>query len=106
MTITRLLCFAVTVFALAAQDRLPGTEALTIEGDLAARMVDGINTYLIRETEAALERRPRYWKRDYSSHAAYEQSISLNRERLRRIIGATDPRARGYRSDARFDHVA
>jgi dienelactone hydrolase len=78
---------------LAAQDPLPGTTPLTVEGDLAARMVDGINSYLIRETDAALERRPRYWKRDYSSLAAYEQSVSGNRERFRRIIGATDPRA-------------
>jgi dienelactone hydrolase len=93
MLIIRTLVAIATVFSLAAQDRLPGTEALTIEGDLAARMVDGINNFLIRETEAALERRPHYWKRDYSSHAAYEQSISSNRERLRRIIGATDPRA-------------
>jgi dienelactone hydrolase len=89
----RVLLAVVFPAILSAQQRLPGTEALTIDGDLAARMVDGINTYLIRETEAALERRPRLWNRDYSSHAAYEQSVSLNRERLRRIIGATDPRA-------------
>jgi hypothetical protein len=83
MLIIRTLVATTFVFSLAGQDRLPGTEALTIEGDLAARMVDSINKYLIRETEAARERRPRYWKRDYSSHAAYEQSVSPNRERLR-----------------------
>lgn len=90
-TIRFLLAFAFA-WSLLAQDPLPGTAPLTIEGDLAARMVDGINGYLIRETDAAMERRARYWKRDYSSAAAYEQSVSSNRDRFRRIIGATDPR--------------
>jgi hypothetical protein len=93
MPIIRLLFSAAIALSLAAQERLPGTAALTMEGDLAARMVDSINSWLIRETEAAPERRSSYWKRDYSSRAAYEKSISPNRERLRRIIGATDPRA-------------
>lgn len=79
---------------LSAQDRLPGTDALTVEGDLAAKMVDGINAYLIKETASAHERRPRLWNRDYSSHAAYERSVAVNRDRLRRIIGATDQRAK------------
>ena len=34
-------------WSVAAQDSLPGTAPLTIEGDLAARMVDGINGYLV-----------------------------------------------------------
>ncbi|MGH9633063.1 MAG: alpha/beta hydrolase family protein, partial [Bryobacteraceae bacterium] len=93
MLIIRSLVATAVVWTLSAQDPLPGTTALTVEGDLAARMVDGINGYLIRETEAALERRPRYWKRDHSSPAAYEQSVSVNREQLRRIVGAADPRA-------------
>ena len=41
MPIIRLVFFTAIVFALTAQDKLPGTEALTIEGDLAASMVDG-----------------------------------------------------------------
>ena len=89
---TSLACLA-CAYLTTAQDRLPGTAPLTIEGDLAARMVDGINEYLSRETAATPDKRSRYWKRDYSSRAAYEQSVSGNRERLRRILGATDPRA-------------
>jgi dienelactone hydrolase len=92
MQILRSLLGIALACSLGAQDPLPSTSPLTIEGDLAARMVDGINGYLIRETDAALDSRERYWKRDYSSAAAYEQSVSGNRERLRRIIGATDPR--------------
>src|ERR1051326_1642341 len=67
----------------AAQAGLPGTRPLTMQGDLAATMVDGINTYLLRETAAAADRRADLWKMD---------SVSAKRERLRRIIGAVDRR--------------
>jgi dienelactone hydrolase len=80
-------------FSAAAQDRLANTDLLTMDGDLAARMVDGINAYLIRETGSALEQRDRHWKRDYTSPSSWEQSVAGNRERLRSIIGAADQRA-------------
>src|SRR3954453_4432345 len=92
MLVIRLLLSATMVLTVAAQDILPGTRALTMEGDLAAQMVDGINKWLIRETNAIRERRSSYWQRDYSSPAAYDKSISPNRDHLRRIIGATDRR--------------
>ena len=57
---------------------LPGTAPLTIEGDIAARMVDGIHLYLDRQTAAAPALRP-----------------APNRERLRQIIGAVDARVKG-----------
>ena len=92
MLVIRLLLSATMILTVAAQDILPGTRALTMEGDLAAQMVDGVNKWLIRETNAVRERRSSYWQRDYSSYAGYEKSISPNRDHLRRIIGATDPR--------------
>jgi dienelactone hydrolase len=57
-----------------AQTVLPGTHPLTLEGDLAAKMVDGINQFLERETAS----RPR------TAHGS--------REELQRIIGAVDAR--------------
>jgi dienelactone hydrolase len=71
---------------------LAGTELLTLEGDLAAAMVAGIDRFLDRETEAALARRAASWRRDLSSPAAYAASVAPNRERLRRAIGAVDAR--------------
>lgn len=62
---------------------LPGTAPLTQEGDLAARMVDGINRYLDRETAAASGQRGRFWA---------PNSFEPNRQRLRRMIGAVDAR--------------
>lgn len=71
---------------------LPGTQPLTVSGDLSTQMVAGIDRYLSRETEHSANRRSSLWRRDSSSREAYEKSVALNREHLRRILGATDPR--------------
>lgn len=74
------------------QTTLTGTAPLTLEGDLAARMVEDIKAFLLRQTADSAGARGSYWKRDYRTHAAYEQSVSPNRERLRNLIGAVDQR--------------
>jgi dienelactone hydrolase len=78
--------------ALAPGQPLPGTQALTAEGDLAAQMVAGVDHYLMHRIETAPARRQRYWKPDYSSPEAYQKSIAERRKRFRAIIGAVDPR--------------
>jgi hypothetical protein len=55
-------------------------------------MVAGIDRFLLRETDLAAAHRGERWKRDFGSAAAYEKSIATNRENLRRMIGAVDPR--------------
>jgi dienelactone hydrolase len=71
---------------------LPETTALTLEGDLSAQMVGGISGFLDQQTAKAAAERAKLWHRDFSSREAYDQSIRTNREHLRVIIGATDPR--------------
>lgn len=71
---------------------LPGTAPLTESGDLAMRMVDSINEYALRITTESIASRAKVWKRDYESFEKYEQSVAENREHLRKIIGAVDPR--------------
>jgi dienelactone hydrolase len=71
---------------------LPETEPLTLEGDLAAQMVEGIHRYLTRQTASSVEKRAAHWRRDYSSRSAYETSVSSQREQFRQIIGLMDPR--------------
>jgi dienelactone hydrolase len=71
---------------------LPGTQPLTLQGDLSAQMVAGIDGFLTRETEQSLTQRQKYWQRNFSSPKAYEESVQPNRERLRLIIGAVDAR--------------
>ena len=75
-----------------AHDLPPGTSPLTLEGDLSAQMVEGIDRFLQDETERAVLNRAAWWRRDLSSIAAYENSVRPNRERFRRMIGAVDPR--------------
>jgi dienelactone hydrolase len=86
------------VAAFAAEETFPGTALLTNRGDLSAQMVAGIDTWLMRETARLATNRTQFWKRDLTSREAYEKSITPNRERLRRMIGAVDERApsRGF----------
>jgi dienelactone hydrolase len=71
---------------------LPGTSPLTVEGDLALLMVDGIHRHLLREAERQpIERSPR-WNRDSSSPDRHALSVEPNRSRFLQIIGAVDPR--------------
>lgn len=72
--------------------QLPGTEALVEKGDFAEKMLDGLDRFLIRETEQASLRRSRFWQPDFSSPDAYARSVEANRHRLRQIIGVVDNR--------------
>src|SRR5437867_1490521 len=87
-------CLACVLSDAPAQEAatLPGTQALTVQGDLSAQMVEGIDTFLMREIEHSVEERPKFWHRDFSSPEAYEKSVAPNRERFRKFIGAVDAR--------------
>ncbi len=73
-------------------DRLPNTQPLTWDGDIAARMVAGVDKFLLDEIEKSVERRTAHWKRDVSSPEAYEKSLEPNRRRLAHILGVRDER--------------
>ncbi|MHB8902738.1 MAG: alpha/beta hydrolase family protein, partial [Thermoguttaceae bacterium] len=69
---------------------LDGTAPLTLTGDIASQLVDGVDRFLLRETEASLGARQRHWQRDTTSAAAYATSIEPNRQRLAQIVGLRD----------------
>ena len=71
---------------------LPGTAPLTLQGDLAAQMVAGIDRFLARQLQAVVGRRRGRWQRDVASPEAYEASVADKRQRLRKIIGLVDQR--------------
>jgi len=73
-------------------ERLAGTEPLDWEGDIASRLVSGVDRFLLREIEQSTARRARHWHRDLSSAAAYNTSITPNRERLTHILGMREQR--------------
>lgn len=71
---------------------LPGTAPLTMEGDIASQMVDGIDRFLLRELEASVAKRREYWRPDISTAATYRSSVAENRRRLAHIVGLRDSR--------------
>lgn len=71
---------------------LPGTAPLTLQGDLATQMVDGIQKSLLDRWQNCGQERGRLWQRDYQSAESYSRSVAPNRERFRQIIGAVDTR--------------
>ena len=71
---------------------LPYSALLTMEGDLAARMVTGIDSCLDRMLDEVVTARGAHWKRDCSSPEAYEKSIETNRQRFADLIGLADRR--------------
>jgi dienelactone hydrolase len=71
---------------------LPGTAPLTLQGDLATQIVDGIQKFLLGRWQNCGQERARLWQRDYQSAESYGRSVAPNRERLRQIIGAVDTR--------------
>ena len=76
----------------AEADTLPGTDALTMGGDLAAQMVTSLDEFVAQAVADSVESRQRLWNRDYRSHEAYTASIASNRERFRGYIGCVDER--------------
>src|SRR5688500_2547334 len=82
----------ILAFNVRAAEPLPGMAPLRAEGDLASQVIEGIDRFLLRETEASLEHRAALWKRDTSSPDRYAASVAPHRERLARIFGVVDPR--------------
>ena len=74
-------------------DPLPQTAALEWpEEDLSGRMMDGAHRFVERQIAGSQARAARFWNYDRSSAAAWNTSVQDNRDRLREIIGAVDPR--------------
>jgi len=73
---------------------LPGPKALDWpEEDLSSRLMDGAHQFAERKIAEAARWRNEYWKIDATSRETYEASITENRQKLREIIGAVDPRS-------------
>ncbi len=71
---------------------LDGTAKLDWSGDIASRLVDSVDRFLLGEIEKSVQRRAQHWKRDFSSPERYNTSIEPNRRRLAHILGVRDPR--------------
>lgn len=95
---TAMVVVSLLIVSLHAQDKaiikLPGTHPLTMEGDIALALVDGVDKFLLRKLEESIKLRERHWKRDFTSAEAYEKSIEPNRKKLAQILGVRDERVK------------
>jgi hypothetical protein len=66
--------------------QLPNTQQLTVQGDLAAQMVEGIDRFLMAQTTAAVRSRSAIWQPDLSSVEAYDKSIAPHRASLAKML--------------------
>jgi dienelactone hydrolase len=82
----------ISISSVADNQPLAETQPLTMQGDLAAQMVAGIDKFFMQEIDASVAKRESHWNRDFSSHEKYVASVEPNRKRFQKIIGAVDPR--------------
>jgi dienelactone hydrolase len=83
---------AIAPAAAVGEEPLPGTRPLEWDGDLSARMVEGIDRFLLGAIERSVSGRERYWSRDRSSPEAYATSVTPNRGRFRKALGLSGRR--------------
>ncbi|MDA1229772.1 MAG: hypothetical protein O2856_03270 [Planctomycetota bacterium] len=87
------ISIAATTSSVLAQEPEPsGTTPLTIEGDLASQMVDGIDRFLLKEIDRAAAARVERFAVDTSSPEAYEASLQPHRAKLAKCLGIRDAR--------------
>ncbi|HSI10572.1 MAG TPA: hypothetical protein VK961_00950 [Chthoniobacter sp.] len=89
------LLLAFTLGAPLHADPLPGTKPLEATGDLSAKMVEGIDQWLERETAHAAEERAHTWQAAAKDPAQWETFANARREELRRQLGIVDQRETG-----------
>ncbi len=96
MSLATIVCvLAMAGWAAAAGAGLPLADTKSLEwpeADLSGRLMDGAHRFIDEQIRAARAQRSRFWKYDTSSRSAYEASVAENRQQLRQIIGAVDPR--------------
>ncbi|MDP4211847.1 MAG: dienelactone hydrolase family protein [Bacteroidota bacterium] len=86
-------CLFVLSFAARGQNQFPfASEPLTEKTDFSAKMVAGVDRFLTGETVRLQQLRPALWKRDFSSAAAFQQSISSEKNLLARRLGLVEDR--------------
>lgn len=85
--------FVVLSFSAWSQENFPfKSTALTETGDLSAKMVEGVDRFLMQETDRLQKIRVDQWKRDFSSAAAFQQSIITQRNLLSHCAGVAESR--------------
>jgi len=86
---------ALCVLAVSAAQAQPlaGTALLTGTNNLSDAYLEGVDRFMLRETERLAGERHLFWKRDFTAgEQGYLASVETNRQRLARMLGVRDPR--------------
>lgn len=71
---------------------LPGTQPLTLEGDIASLLVEGVDRFLLHQLAGAPDERTKRWTHGCASWEDYQKWLASRRERLAHILGVRDER--------------
>ena len=71
---------------------LPGTAPLTLEGDIALGLVNGVHRFVDAQGDDAISKRAEAFKRDTSTPRAFVSSIDRRRNRLAELLAVVDSR--------------
>lgn len=74
---------------------LPGTTALVLDRPLDEVMIDGIDRFLLRQTDQQKVRRRETWNRSLADATARDTFRAEARKRLREVLGVVDDRVPG-----------
>ena len=77
-----LIAFTSGLLDAAEPDSLPGTDPLTVEGDIAAQMVAGIDKFLLRKIDESVEQRMQSWDKVPLDYDVREERRRKLMERL------------------------
>ena len=87
------LLMALGSLPLAAQDdRLRGTLPLEWEGDIASRLIDSCDAFLLNKIQEVAKERSTHWSRDLTSPGDYILSIQDERSQFAKLLGMDDQR--------------
>ncbi len=89
------LTFACCQSVTHSEDMPRGTQPLTVEGDIASMMIDGIDRFLLRKIDDAKDDRVTAMQVRAESSVDRETALRPLRERLSQILGVRDPRMAG-----------
>ena len=70
---------------------LSGTKPLTMTDDIADKLVEGVDSFLLKQIDESTKNRAKFWNRNFSSANAYQESVEPNRRRLAHVLGLRDP---------------
>lgn len=76
----------------AAAVALPGTDKLTLQGDIASELVSGVDRFLLKQLDESVKKRVANWPKPTGTESVYEKSLEPLRNDYAKRIGLVDKR--------------